>query len=76
MGFHINEDANCLFHIEMKSSQSCGQVMALKSIASYNNVGPKFLLVRLQLYESCTVKSLLHGIEAWNKQTKKEIKNL
>ena len=28
------------------------------------------------MYESCTVKSLLHGIEAWNKQTKKEIKNL
>ena len=76
MGFHVNEDANCLFHIEKKNGQNSGQIMALKSIASYNNVGPKFLLVRLQLYESCTVQSLLHGIEAWNQQTKKELKNL
>ena len=76
MGFHINEAANCLYQIEMKSSQNCGQIMALKSIASYNNVGPKFLLVRLQLYESCTLKSMLHGIEAWNHQTKRELKNL
>ena len=76
MGFHVNEAANCLYHIEKKNSQNCGQIMALKSIASFNNVGSKFLLVRLQLYESCTLKSMLHGIEAWNHQTKKELKNL
>ena len=76
MGFHTNEAANCLFHIEKKNKQICGQIMALKSIACYSNVGPKFLLVRLQLYESCTLKSMLHGIEAWNQQTRKEIKNL
>ena len=32
--------------------------------------------MRLELYELCTIHSLLYGIEAWNKQTKKEIKEL
>ena len=76
MGFHVNEEANCRFHIEKKGNQISGQVAALKSIANFSKLGTKFLLVRLELYESCIVQSLLHGIEAWNKQTKKEIENL
>ena len=76
VGFHLNKDANCLFHIEFKSGDIKGQVTALKSIANYYNVGSKFLLVRLHLYEACIVHSLLHGIESWNRQTKTELKNL
>ena len=76
VGFHLNKDANCLFHIEHKNGSIKGQITALKSIANYYNVGPKFILVRLYLYEACIVHSLLHGIEAWNRQTKTELKNL
>ena len=76
MGFHVNEEGNCRFHIEKKGNQISGQVTALKSLVNYCKVGPKFLLVRLEMYESCIVQSLLHGIEAWNKQTRKEIENL
>ena len=50
MGFHINEAGNCLLHIERKYKAIGGQVSALKSIACYNNVGPNFLVVRLQLH--------------------------
>ena len=76
VGFHLNKDANCLFHIEHKNGSIKGQITALKSIANYYNVGSKFILVRLYLYEACIVHSLLHGIEAWNRQTKTELKNL
>ena len=53
-----------------------GQMVALKSIASFSNIGALFISARLQLYELCTIHSLLYGIEGWNKQTKKEIKEL
>jgi hypothetical protein len=75
VGFNLNKKGTCLFHIEKKSGQIKGQITALKSIANYHNVGSKFVLVRLQLYESCITKSLLYGIESWNQQTKTEIKN-
>ena len=35
-----------------------------------------FLLVRLELYSSCIIHSLLYGIEAWYELTRKEIDNL
>ena len=76
LGFFMDEKANCMYNIKMKGVKVKGQVVALKSMASYRNVGSKFLLVRLELYESCIIKSLLYGIEAWNKQTKQEIKQL
>ena len=30
--------------------------------------------VRLELHETCIIPSLLHNMEAWNKQSKGEIK--
>ena len=76
LGFFLDENANCTYHIKKKGENVKGQIVALKSIASYCNVGAMFISVRLQLYELCTIHSLLYGIEAWNKQTKKEIKDL
>ena len=53
-----------------------GQVTALKRIVNYNNVGSKFLQVRIELYESCVIQFMLHGLEAWHYVTKTEYKNL
>ena len=76
LGFYLNEKGNCMYHIMKKGLKIDGQVIALKSMASYRNFGGKFLLVRIQMYESCIINSLLYGLEAWNKQTKQEIKAL
>ena len=76
VGFHLDERPNCLYHIEKKSNQINGQITALRSIANYNNVGSKFLQVRIELYESCVIQSMLHGLEAWHYVTKAEYKNL
>ena len=76
VGFELDKMGNCMYHIEQKGKENNGQIVALKSLASYRNVGSKFIMVRLQLYESCIVKSLLYNLEGWNKQTKKEIKKL
>ena len=76
LGFFLDEQADCMHHIQKKGNDLKGQIVALKSVASYSNVGPLFVSVRLELFELCTIHSLLYGIEAWNKQTKKEIKEL
>ena len=76
LGFFLDEHANCMHHIEKKGKDIKGQMVALKSIASFSNIGALFISARLQLYELCTIHSLLYGIEGWNKQTKKEIKEL
>ena len=76
LGFHLNEKGNCMHHIIKKGYKVEGQIIALKSMACYSNVGSKFLLVRVVLYETCILHSLLYGIEAWNKQTTQEIKAL
>ena len=76
VGFHLNEKGNCLHHIEQKDSKVAGQINAIRSIANSSNVGSKFLAVRLELYESCFIHSLLHGMEAWHEHSKTEIKNL
>ena len=76
LGFFLDEHANCMHHIEKKGNDLKGQMVALKSIASYSTVGSMFVSVRLEMYELCTIHSMLYGIDAWNKQTKKEIKEL
>merc|ERR1712072_542630 len=76
VGFHLDEKGNCLHHIERKGNKMSGQINAIKSIANMSNVGNKFLAVRLELFESCVVHSLLHGLETWHQHTKTEIDNL
>ena len=76
VGFHLNEEGNCLYHIEKKDQQIQGQITALKSIANYFNLGPLFVQIRLELYNSCIIPSLLYGLETWHKLTRKEVKNL
>ena len=76
VGFHINEDGNCLHHIEKKSQQIEGQITALKSIANHYNLGPVFVQVRIELYNSCIIPSLLYGLETWHQLSRKEVKNL
>ena len=63
-------------HLEKKGGQIKGQVSALKSLASYYNVGPEFVKLRLTLYELCLVPSILYNLEGWNKITKAELKKL
>ncbi len=53
-----------------------GKVLALKSLASYYNVGSTYINVRLHLYENCILHSLLFNLEGWNKQSQSEIKKL
>ena len=76
VGFHLDEKGNCLHHIDTKSNKTAGQINANKSIANRTNVGNSFLAVRLELYESCFVHSLLHGLEGWHQHTKTEIAEL
>ena len=66
-----------MLNIQKKGNNMTGHIGSLiKSTASYTNVGDAFLQVRLEMYEDCIVPSLLHGMEAWNKMTKTEIKGL
>ncbi len=76
LGFWINQDGNCMLQIEKKSKKVKGQVLALKSLASFYDVGSTYTNVRLHLYENCILHSLLFNLEGWNKQSKSEIKKL
>ena len=76
VGFWVNKQGNCQLQIQEKKAKIKGEVVALKSTASYQNVGETFVNVRLELYESCIIPSLLFDMEAWSKQTKGEIKRL
>ena len=64
-----------MLQIEEKAKEIKGEIAGIMSLASYYNVGATYINVRLQLYESCVVKSLLYDLEGWNKLSKKEIKN-
>ena len=65
-----------MHHILKKGFKIEGQTIALKTLTGYSNVGAMFVLVRLQIYELSIIPSMLYGIEAWNKQTKQELKEL
>ena len=73
VGLWINQQGNCSTHIEKKAKKVKGEVAALKNLASFYNVGETFLSVRLRLYESCIVPSILYNLEGWNKLSKTEI---
>ena len=53
LGFWVNQDGNCMLQIERKAKKIKGEIAAIKSLASYRNVGPTYLNVRLMLYECC-----------------------
>ena len=76
LGFWVNEEGNCQLQIEKRGKKIMGELEAIKSLASYHNVGPSYLNVRLHLFENCVIPSLLYDLEGWNKLSKKEIKML
>ena len=76
LGLWVNRDGNLMLHLDKKGGQITGQVSALKSLASYHNVGSEFVKLRLKLYELCLVPSILYNLEGWNKLTKAELKKL
>ena len=76
LGFWVNQDGNCMLQIERKAKKIKGEIAAIKSLASYRNVGPTYLNVRLMLYECCILPSLLYDLEGWNRLSKNEIKKL
>ena len=76
LGFWVNQQGNCQLQIEKRSKKIKGEIAAIKSMASYHNVGPTYLNVRLQLYECCILPSLLYNLEGWNKISKTEMKKL
>lgn len=62
--------------IKKKKGKMKGEIVALKSIASYHNMGDMFVNARLALYELCILPSLLYDLESWTRQSKGEIKKL
>ena len=76
VGLWLNEAGNCSLQIEKKKQNIKGKISALKSLASYENVGPMFVKVRLELYELCIVPAVLYNLEGWNKLSKSEMKKL
>ena len=76
LGFWVNQEGSCKLQIEKKSKKIKGEIAAIKSMASFSNVGPTYLNVRLQLYECCILPSLLYNLEGWNKLSKSEVKKL
>ena len=76
LGFWINQNGNCALQIAKKAKKIKAETVALKSLASYHNVGPSYINVRLHLYENCLLPSLLYNLEGWNKVSKTEVKKL
>ena len=76
VGFWVNKQGNCKLQIERKKGKIKGEVVALKSVANSYTLGETYINVRLEMYESSIVPSLLCNMEDWNKQSKGEIKSL
>ena len=76
VGFWVNKQGNCKLQIERKKGKIKSEVVALKSVANSYTLGETYINVRLELYESSIVPSLLCNMEDWNKQSKGEIKSL
>ena len=76
VGLWVNQEGNCLLHISKKKEKIKGEIVAIKTIANYHNMGPGFINVRLQLYLNCILPSLLFNLEGWNRLGKKEIEKL
>ena len=76
VGFNVNKNGNCSLQISKKYNKIDGQINGIKSIANSNTIGSVFLQVRLELFESCVIPSVLCRLEAWNILTKQEIKQL
>ena len=72
----MNEEGNCQLQIDKRGKEIKGEIEAIKSLASYYNVVPGYINVRLFLYENCILPSLLYELEGWNKLSKKELKKL
>ncbi len=76
VGLWQDQEGNCMHHIKKKKEKIKGEIAAMKSITNYHNMGPAFMNVRLQLYQSCILKSLLFNLEGWNRLSKKEVDKL
>ena len=76
LGLLLSKEGNLLLHIKNKKKKMKGQVAAMKSLASFSNVGHTFVSVRLNLYEPCIVPSMLYNIEGWTELSKEEITKL
>ena len=76
VGVMLSEEGDLLHHLDYKLKKMKGQVAEMKSMASFYNLGPLFVAVRLQLYEACIVMSILYNIEGWTNLSKNELQRL
>ena len=72
VGLWLNSEGNLKTHIEKKKRIVMGEVNAIKTLGSKENVGPLYLTTRLFLFEACIIPSLLYQIETWSPLLKKD----
>ena len=65
VGLWLNSEGDLKAHIEKKTKSIMGEVNAIKTMGSKENVGDLFICTRLFLYEACIIPSLLYQIEMW-----------
>ena len=66
MGVILNEKGALLDdHIIYKHGKMIGITNSIKKIGSETNVGVEEVKVRLQLYETCLVPSLIYALDGW-----------
>ena len=76
VGLLLSKEGNLLLHLDDKKKKMKGQVVAMKSLACYFNLGPLFVSVRIELFDMCIIPSMLYNLEGWNELSKEELKKL
>lgn len=76
VGLWLNEDGNLMLHLKRSMEKLPGKIQQIKNISSKHNIGPDYMRVRLKLYETCVVPSLLFNLEGWGHISNDEMKKL
>ena len=74
LGLWINEKGNCMLSIERNMEKLQGKINLIINVASQYIIGTS--KVRVKMYESCIVPSLLSNLEGWYRLLTREIQKL
>ena len=76
LGLYLNQKGNLQLHIQKIKEKIYIKILEVTRIASRSNVGSEYINMRIKLYESTIVPSILYNLEAWVGMSEKEIEEL
>ena len=76
LGTWVNEEGDCKTNIKKRKQKGEGALKKINQMTQQNKVGKQEVPLKIDLYKTVFLATLLYNMEAWGRMTKDEMEDL